>query len=284
MEKQGTESFSAANEACNSRKVQCTLNLVFYIPHTYMKILLNAATHGDEKIGQRVIAQIKKLKLLKGEVIYTIANPAARKISKRFIDQDLNRSFPGKSNGNYEEKRAHELSPLIKSADVVFDIHSTTSSLKNAIIVTKLTPQTKKLISVIGPKYVLIMKVTKNNALISQAKVGIAFEYGKDTSVIAIKKTVEGIKQILIYLNMIKGRPQKNSNRPLYFEINKIVNKPESFSLLKNIQNYKLVKKGQAYAQSTKTDKTLTADEDFYPILFGEKKYKDYFGFAGTLV
>lgn len=248
-----------------------------------MKIIINAATHGDEKIGLRVSARLKKYSLKKDQVTFNVANPHALSRNKRFVDQDLNRSFPGKINGNYEERRAQELAPLIKSADIVFDIHSTTSSLEDAVIITKLTSETKKILEIIAPKYVLIMNATKNNALISQAKIGIAFEYGKDTSEYAIAKTTEDIKRVLIHLKIMEGVLKKKTAETVYFNVTHSVPKPPGFILLKNIKNYKQIKKGQVYAKSIKTSETLVAKENFYPILFGEKKYNDYFGFAGSL-
>lgn len=224
-----------------------------------MKIILNIATHGDETIGHKVVEKIKKLKLNSyHELIINIANPKAYYIRKRFIDQDLNRSFPGNLNGNHEQRIAAKLFPVIKSADLVIDIHSTTSDLKDALIITKLNKKTKEYIKVIKPKYLLWMKATKNSALISNAKVGIAFEYGSDTSRVAISNTVRDIKNLLGYLRVIDFKNKEH----------------------KKIKNYKLVKSGTVYAKYK--NKYIKAKNDFTPILFGEKNYKDIFGFEGV--
>jgi predicted deacylase len=144
-----------------------------------MKILLFIATHGNEKIGLKVAREIEKLNI--SNLVIQIGNERALRSNKRYIDQDLNRSFPGKKNGNYEERRAFELTPIIKSADLVIDIHSTTSNTKDTLIVSKLNKETLGCIESIYPKYVVIMENSKNS-LISQAKIGISFEYGKDNS------------------------------------------------------------------------------------------------------
>lgn len=248
-----------------------------------MKILLNIATHGDETIGYKVVEQIKKIKVKQGHnIIVNIANPKAFKIKKRFIDQDLNRSFPGDINGNYEQKIAAKLLPKIREVDLVLDIHSTTSDLKDALIVTKLDIKTKEYVRVIKPKFLLHMKVTKDNALISNAKVGIGFEYGNDKDKKVLKKTVEDIKKILAYLEIINYKNKNsNKNNTKYFEINKMVPKPNGYILLKNIKNYKIIKKGEIFAKNK--EKCIRAKKDFYPILFGEKNYLNYFGFEGKL-
>jgi predicted deacylase len=247
-----------------------------------MKIILNIATHGNERIGLKVAKEIKKLHIDENIFTVQVANEKALKLHKRFIDQDLNRSFPGKKEGNYEERRAYELSPIIKKADIVIDIHSTTSALKDAFIITNLNSQTLEYIKIIQPKYVLIMNATKNNALISQAKIGIAFEYGKDNDPAVIKKIVTGIKKLLNHLGVIQVKIPPQKVITTYYNITSTVKKPRGYKILKKIKNYKLVKKGEEYAR--KKNLRLIAEEDFYPIIFGEKNYKDIFGFKGKKI
>ena len=247
-----------------------------------MKVILNILTHGDERAGVVIAKEIKKLKLLKGQVLIHIANKLAYKKRKRFIDQDLNRSFPGKLKGNHEERLAAKILPLVKSADIVIDIHTTRSELRDALIVTKLSKKTKQYINVIRPKYLLQMNATKNNALISNARVGVAFEYGKDKDKRTIRNTVIGIKRLLSHLGMIRGKLTKSKNKTKWFVVYRSVPKPKKARLLANTKNYKLVKKGMPYA--VRGDKKILAKTDFYPILFGKNSYKEIFGFAARLL
>jgi predicted deacylase len=247
------------------------------------RFILNIGTHGDEQIGLKVAREIEKLTIIQGELIVNVANPKAFQVKKRFIDEDLNRAFPGKKNGNYEQNRAYELVPLIKSADVVVDIHSTTSELKDALIVTKLDKKTKEYLRVISPKYALVMNATKNNAFISYAKTGIAFEYGKDKDPKVAKKIILDITKLLVHLGMISN-PNKAVVQTVttFFDVYTSVVKPKGAVLDGKTKNYVLVKKGQVYARIHK--KELVAEKDFYPILFGNKNYKEIFGFAGKKI
>ncbi|MEK7166828.1 MAG: succinylglutamate desuccinylase/aspartoacylase family protein [Patescibacteria group bacterium] len=247
-----------------------------------MKIILNILTHGDEKIGLKVAKEIKKLKINKNILIIQIANKKAFKFHKKFINQDLNRSFPGRKNGNYEEKLAYKLSPIIKSADIVIDIHSTKSELKDTIIVTKLDYNTLKYVKAIQPRYVLVMNVTKDKALISQAKIGIAFEYGKDNNLCILKKIIADIKKLFCYLGIIYIKLPKQKIITKYFNVISEINKPKGYRLLKKIKNYKLICKNEAFA--TNGNNYLFAEDNFYPILFGEKNYKTIFGFMGKRI
>lgn len=244
-----------------------------------MKIILNIGTHGDERIGLSVAKEIKKLHISNKILTIQIANKKAFEKGKRFIDQDLNRSFPGKVKGNYEEMLAYKLLPTIKSADIVIDIHSTKSELKDTLIVTKLNTKTLACIEAIKPKRLLLMSATKNSALISRAKIGIGFEYGRDNDARVLHSTVVGIKRLLQHLAVLQATTLTTTGVTDYYNVTSIVPKPPHYKLLKKIKNYKLVRKGSRYAR--KRSEYLTAEEDFYPILFGEKSYKDYFGFKG---
>jgi succinylglutamate desuccinylase len=250
-----------------------------------MKILINAATHGDEHIGLAVQSLLKCSFPEDSRLVYSIGNPKALLKNKRFVTQDLNRSFPGSPRGNYESRRAYTLVKELKKADIVIDIHSTTSDLADALIVTKLDAETKKCIRAIRPKYLLVMNATKGKALIDYAKVGIAFEYGKESDKRAAIATFNGIKRLLVVLEREKktlSKIGKNFAQPICFDVFKAVRKPQDAELAAGVKNYKLIKKGQQYGISGGA--ALIATESFYPILFGEKKYKDIFGFAARRI
>lgn len=246
-------------------------------------ILINIGTHGDETIGFSVVKKLRKIILKRGVLDINIANEKAVKLKKRYIDQDLNRSFPGKLSGNHEERLARKILPKIQSADIVLDVHSTTSALRDAVIVTKLNKKTKEYIRAIAPRYLLYMSVTKNNALMSAAKIGIAFEYGPDKDTKTILKTARSIFRLLSFLKMTEIEYKVSGNKTLFFDVYSTISKPKGARLLKSVKNYKQIKTGQVYAK-TKEGNNIEASKDFYPILFGEKNYKDIFGFAGKRI
>src|SRR5205085_1727922 len=88
------------------------------------KILVLGGMHGDEPLGPKLAATLIKNPL--PGVSALVANPAAVAASTRFIDQDLNRSFPGDpSAAGYESRRAAELLTLARGYDLVLDFHNT---------------------------------------------------------------------------------------------------------------------------------------------------------------
>lgn len=245
-------------------------------------VLISACTHGNERIGLKVQEVIKKLKLLKGTVICMTSNLEALKRNVRFIETDLNRSFPGRRNGSYEEKLAINILPIIKACDLVIDIHSTTSTLKDTAIVGKIDSNTKSILKYMPIKCALKWSANKPNGVISDAKIGIGLEIGNDKSAISLKKNISIVKVILKKLNMTIG-PKLTAQKDLkYFEVFSPIKKDKGFKPNPIIDNYKLVKKGDIIAKSM--TKEIKANEDFYPILFGEKNYKDIFGFMGRKI
>lgn len=256
-----------------------------------MKILIVGSTHGHEKIGLRVIEELRKLNLDSSQVEFVVGNTKASELGVPFTEGDLNRVFPGKADGNYEERLAFELSAKILQADLVIDIHSTkTTDLgeNSMVIVTKYDEETKRILELISPPKVLIMRYKSENALISQAKIGIAFEYGLDDSEAVLKATIHDIVTIFKSYGLIEQNTCSNPRVPspssvfdVYDAFKKNFN--GDYVLSKKVENFKQVHRGEVVC-ITKSNKDIFAEEDFYPILFGNNRYKDILGFKAQKI
>lgn len=88
-----------------------------------MKILVIGGLHGNEPLGIKVVRALERDPIPNVDV--TFGNPAAVTKGVRFIEADLNRVFPGKTNGVTEEQRAAALMKLCEGYDVVLDFHNT---------------------------------------------------------------------------------------------------------------------------------------------------------------
>lgn len=250
------------------------------------KILVIGCVHGDELIGQKVVSELRKLAISHGTLVTVIANTRATREGKRFIDQDLNRSFPGNPKGNHEECLAYSLLPFIKEADIVLDIHSTTTDTTSAVILTKVNQSIRRLLSVFSPKRVVVMKKkVGKTALTGHCKAGISFEYGKDKSERAYQETLADILKILEGYGMIdkeEKRVSKVIRKTEYFRVLGTLARPDGFKLKKTIKNFLLVRCGEIVAQDG--ERIQKAPRNFYPLLFGEKAYKEIWGFMSKKV
>ena len=114
-----------------------------------LQVLLVAGTHGNEINGIFLFDQWEKSPpLINTHGIKTykvIGNPEAKKAGKRYIHQDLNRSFQEESflsmsSSNFESCRANELVNLYgevgeKPCRIALDFHTTTSSMGSCLVV-----------------------------------------------------------------------------------------------------------------------------------------------------
>ena len=247
-------------------------------------ILVIGCVHGDELIGEKVIKELRKLTILNGTLVTVLANTPAMKAGKRFIDQDLNRVFPGNPQGNHEEQLAYSLVPLLKEADIVLDIHSTTTDTTSAIILTKVNQSIRQLLSIFNPQRVVVMeKKVGKAALTGYCKAGISFEYGKDKNEKAYKETLADIMIILGGYGMIeKKKISKPTHKTEYFEVLGVLTRPAGLKLEKTIKNFALVKKGEIVSRGRAL--VQKAPRNFYPLLFGPISYKEIWGFMAKKV
>jgi hypothetical protein len=89
-----------------------------------MKILVLGGMHGNEPLGPAVVNLLRHRDI--PNVDTALANEEAFARNCRFVEQDLNRSFPGDAASRlYETRRAAELLALCKQYDLVLDFHNT---------------------------------------------------------------------------------------------------------------------------------------------------------------
>ena len=101
------------------------------------KILIIAATHGDEQIGLEIYRNLSALGLEK-YFDFLIANPLALAANKRFIDCDLNRSYPGAADSRlYEKRQAAANLALARKYRCIIDLHEASSGTDDFIIIPR---------------------------------------------------------------------------------------------------------------------------------------------------
>lgn len=79
--------------------------------------------HGNEPLGVDMVGLLRANPL--PGIDSMLANPRAVKAGTRFIDEDLNRVFPGSRSGTYEQRRAGVIMRKALLYDLVLDFHNT---------------------------------------------------------------------------------------------------------------------------------------------------------------
>ena len=114
-----------------------------------LQVLLVAGTHGNEINGIWLFEQWKKSSFFVNtygiKTCQVIGNPEAKKAGKRYIHNDLNRSFQEEAvlsidSSNFERSRANELINLYGDlgehpCQIAIDFHTTTASMGSCLVV-----------------------------------------------------------------------------------------------------------------------------------------------------
>ncbi len=113
--------------------------------HSLQHIAIVGGTHGNEWGGVYLYElwhkQAQLFESFPFEVECYLANPKATEANRRYIDQDLNRSFskahlkPAKD-ANYETQRAATIVQELHDTDFLIDLHNTTSNMGQCLILS----------------------------------------------------------------------------------------------------------------------------------------------------
>jgi len=150
------------------------------------KFVYITGLHGDEPIPVIALAVIGSEQL--------VGNPKALSVGKRFINNDLNKSF-GIDKSGYEFKRAKEILKLIPKKAIIIDFHTCSAVSPPFVIVVD-----KKMLSFArktGLKHVVFMKYIINNghSLINYRK-GISIEVGQHKRYDSFQTMLKVIKNL----------------------------------------------------------------------------------------
>ncbi len=181
-------------------------------------ICVVACVHGNEPYGAELLERLKKMKL--GRLKLILANKAAYRKNVRFIDEDLNRCFPGNPDGNAEQKIAFRLTKLIRKFDIVIDLHSASTPTPAFIITTRFTKRHRELICRLPILRVVLMsrKLAQGKSLIDHCPLGISLEMGQHDDPRLADKTIRVLRTLFIAHGLIKGRKGK-AIRQRYYEV-----------------------------------------------------------------
>lgn len=220
--------------------------------------------HGDEKLGPRSIKKISLPVFCK----HIVAHTKALRENTRFIETDLNRSFPGRKQGTLEEKIAYNLTRKLKKFNYVLDIHATDSPIKNTIITTRMNKKTKKLISYTPLTEIIIMPPNfgSRTALTHHTKCGITLEYGFGKQKIN-QQTISDINQII---DALKKNKTFKLQRNIY-KVTKPFTISKRFKPIKKLEEFKKITKGSILGKDEHG--IIKAPFTFYPVFTSKGSY-----------
>ncbi|MFZ1547890.1 MAG: succinylglutamate desuccinylase/aspartoacylase family protein [Candidatus Nitrotoga sp.] len=227
-----------------------------------MKILILAATHGNELLGPKLIEyMLRKHPSLFEYIEFIVANPRALAKRIRYTESDLNRSY-GLGTDTYEQRRANDIEAHIKATqpDIVLDMHTTACVQPPIMIVGNITNATvRAYLRNCHISTVLQVKPLHDIATITPSIV--AYEImNRDV-------TTNVLEQICEDLNKFLNNKVEKKVINLYRMSDKIYKRDITAAQAKTFKNFEMNELG------------------FIPIMTGNNSYKkqtDYLGFKSA--
>ncbi|GAA3600596.1 succinylglutamate desuccinylase/aspartoacylase family protein [Flavivirga amylovorans] len=183
-------------------------------------VLFTAGIHGDEVNGVEIVRQLIAKGINKPKCGTIICMPVINifgfiNLKREFPDgRDLNRVFPGSSNGSLASRVAHKLiHDIVPHVDYIMDFHTGGSGRFNApqIRIAENDKHLNKLAEIFGAPFVLYSKNLNKSfrhTCVKLKKPMLLFEGGKSFHIddLITNSGVNGAKRVLNHLNMLRSK------------------------------------------------------------------------------
>ncbi|MFB6175018.1 MAG: succinylglutamate desuccinylase/aspartoacylase family protein [Candidatus Nanohalobium sp.] len=240
------------------------------------ELVVVGAIHGDEPAGKNAIERVLNEDIkFQRPVKFIVANQEALEKEERFVDRDLNDSFPGDPDSSqHEERLAAEITEEVKGKTVI-DLHSTRSTSEPFATMKDTDEKTVELLKHSGVERGICFP-SNSGVLIEQASNGLIVETGVQGTENAEKDAYRILKNFLAAEQVIEE--SYTTSEPELYRYIGTVEGDWRFEA----ENFRKVEKGETYA-SRKNDE-LVASESFYPVLMSTDGYEGKLGYKAEKI
>ncbi|MDG1950220.1 MAG: succinylglutamate desuccinylase/aspartoacylase family protein [bacterium] len=206
-------------------------------------VMILGGVHGNERTGIEVVRKLKgfldqeEISLQSGQVILALGNLRAIEVNERGTSakDDLNRSFPPNLlerdlRDTYEDKRAHELAPHMRTADIVIDLHATNKPSEPflACLDSKAHRDIYQWFTcskvLADPRYILGgSPVTSDEFTEAHGGIGICYETGLSSDLDRVDEVITDILNLLTVQGLIPGEQLDHPSEKDVYEITKAI-------------------------------------------------------------
>jgi succinylglutamate desuccinylase len=239
--------------------------------------------HGDEPCGARAVERLlARSPSFTRPVVFVVANEAALDRSVRFVDEDLNRAFPGDPDGDTLESRlAAELGTVLGEC-LTLSLHSTQSYGKPFGIVDALDDFARDVAPALSLAALVESGRFKNGRIFEAVPDTLEVECGIQGSDEAADNATRVAGQFLAALDAVDPgsidvpTPER---RPLpVYRLSERIGKDPGKQYEVHVPNFEEVAAGEMYA-SVDGEPHHAADP-FYPVLLSADGYENQFGYG----
>jgi len=252
--------------------------------------------HGDEPCGVAAVERlIEERPAVERPVALVVANEEAVAAQRRYVETDLNRSFPGAADGDSLERRiAHELGAVVGDC-LTLALHSTQSYEGMFVLVDGIRDRQRE----ICPQLSVDALVETGHAegrIFESVPDTVEVECGFQGSATATENAHRVAREFLVVTGVLpesaleSGTPgadapgkreRPRSNLPV-FRLGDPVPKTAADEYEVFVRNFEEVLAGESFAAAD--GEAVVAEEDFHPVLMSPYGYEDVFGYTAERV
>lgn len=235
--------------------------------------------HGDEPCGVHAIETLLEADPdVERPVALVIANEKALEAGTRYVDEDLNRAFPGDPDGETHESRLAARITAELGGIRALSMHSTQSYGEMFSLVKELDEFARRIVPFLSINAVVDVGTHDTGRLFEALPQTIEIECGYQGSQQAAENAVQVTREFLGAVGVLpeeKRRPQREL--PLY-RLGKPVPKSRASTYEVYASNFEQVEAGESFAAAESEE--VVADEGFYPVLMSPYGYENLFGYT----
>lgn len=255
---------------------------VEYFGGTEPELAVVGGIHGDEPCGINAIEQLlADPPTFQRPVVFVIANEEAIDAGSRYVEEDLNRAFPGDEAGPTHEKRlAAELQSTIGDC-LTLSMHSTQSYGGTFALVNELTDQLRGPLQQLPVDAVVDVGSHSKGRLFDAVPTTIEVECGYQGSTQATENAKQLLQAFLEATGAVTPAAANGGSEPRdlpLFRLDRQIPKAAASSYDVFVRNFEQVAKGERFAAADGVD--IVAEETFYPVLLSPYGYETVFGYT----
>jgi len=239
--------------------------------------------HGDEPCGAHAVEQLAAENPdVEAPVALVVANEEALAAGKRYLDEDLNRAFPGDPDGDTHESRlAADIADRFGDCTAL-SMHSTQSYSDPFAIVNGMSDLARHVCPRLGVDAVVDAGTETDGRLFEAIPQTVEVECGYQGSEQAAANAVRVARAFLGAVGALPAAERPATEGVPVFRLRRPVPKSAATEYEVYADNFSEVPKGAAFAAADGTE--VIADEDFYPVLMSPEGYEGLFGYAADRV
>jgi succinylglutamate desuccinylase len=249
------------------------------------EIAIVAGIHGDEPCGVRAVEQLLADRpTVHRPVKLVVANERALEADERYLEADLNRSFPGDPDADAHERRlANELVQELQDCTVLA-LHSTQSYDDPFAVVNSVSELTRSVCPALPIDTVVETGAFTEGRIFGSVQRAIEIECGYQGSDEAACNAEAICRAFLGAMDAFPSPQSADGSAdelPVY-RLERRVPKQRADAYEVFTPNFERVERGETFAAADDTE--LVADEPFYPVLMSANGYSDVFGYKAKQI